>query len=85
MRKIFLASVAAFALATTLGGVAMAASISAPVDTSTAPNGKVYICHFRPAHEGDSLITGEGFGCENRGGKIRLVNDRSLGGHGLAP
>jgi len=63
------------AAAMILGSVTLASAgggIQPPVETSTAPEHKVYICHL-PGHEDDSLITGAGYGCVKNGGIILLV------------
>ena len=41
------------------------------------------ICHF-PGHDGDALITGAGFGCENAGGEILDISKKAAeNGHGV--
>ena len=76
------------AAAMILGSVTLASAgggIQPPVETSTAPEHKVYICHL-PGHDADSLITGEGKGCvNNKGGIILLVaKEAACKGHKIA-
>jgi hypothetical protein len=56
-----------------------------PVDQGNTKDHKVLICHFA-GHDGDAVITGRGFGCENNGGEILDVSvNGAVNGHGIDP
>ena len=58
---------------------------SVMADKGGIPNGgnspvKVEVCHF-PGHEGDALITGQGFGCIAAGGNVIEISASAVPAH----
>jgi hypothetical protein len=75
-------AVAAVSTAVLLVPLAAFAKHSAPIGDQPTQDNKVAVCHFN-GHEGDGLVTGQGFGCEIAGGMILFVSENALGGHGI--